>query len=481
VSETPDPSPQAAPRRAARSFEYFARTGSLSGLLLLISAVLALAWANSPWHASYFVLWEQRVSLHFPALSLDLSLLSWINDGLMAAFFLLVGLEIKRELLVGELASRRRAALPLGAAVGGMIVPALIYWGLIPTGEASAGWAMPMATDIAFALGVLALLGPRVPLGLKVFLTALAVVDDVGAVLIIAIFYTGGLETVPLAIAALIASLLVLLNRRRVRHLAPYLLVGLGLWIALHESGLHATLTGIVLALAIPSRTRIDAVEFSTRARGLIREFDRAETGDRLVITSQGQQEALYGLETAAEQVQAPLLRLEHGIQPLVQYGIMPLFAFANAGVRVVATGGELIRPVTFGVLAGLFLGKPLGISLASWFVVRRGWAALPTGTSWTLIHGVAWLGGIGFTMSLFIATLAFAGSTNLLAAKLGILAASTAAGLAGALILRRGLRALPAGGSPPPHLPFIGLQQHPDGSDLGGDRNAGRHHRGEE
>ena len=363
----------------------------------------------------------------------------------MAAFFLLVGLEIKRELLVGELASRRQATLPIVAAVGGMVVPALLYLLVTPSGEAAAGWAMPMATDIAFALGVLTLLGPRVPIGLKVFLTALAVVDDMGAVLVIALFYTSAVHALAFGIAAGMLGLLVALNRLRVRHLAPYLLVGLGLWLALHESGVHATLAGIALALTIPSRNRIDAAEFSARARDLITEFDRAETGDLLVITSQGQQEALFALETAAEQVQAPLLRLEHGIQALVQYGIMPLFAFANAGVRIVGNGTELISPVTWGVLVGLTLGKPIGITLASWLVVRRGWAALPAGTSWTMIHGASWLGGIGFTMSLFVASLAFGTSTNLLAAKLGILLASTAAGIIGALILWRGTHGLAA------------------------------------
>jgi NhaA family Na+:H+ antiporter len=298
-----------------------------------------------------------------------------------------------------------------------------------------------MATDIAFALGVLALLGSRVPIGLKVFLTALAVVDDLGAVLVIAIFYTGGVALAPLAVAAGSLGLLLALNRLRIRVLVPYLVGGVVLWIALHESGLHATLAGIALALAIPVRTRIDAAEFSSRARGLLDEFDRAETGDLLVITSQGQQEALYAFEAAAEQVQAPLLRLEHVLQPVVQYAVMPLFAFANAGIRIVPAGGSLIGPVTLGVALGLLLGKPAGIMLASWLAVRGGWARLPAGTSWTLLHGAAWLGGIGFTMSLFIANLAFPESTHLITAKVGILLASVTAGATGSVLLRRGLR----------------------------------------
>jgi NhaA family Na+:H+ antiporter len=401
-----------------------------------------VVWANSPWHASYFSIWEQRLAIRLEGLSLDLSLLTWVNDGLMAAFFLLVGLEIKRELLVGELASPRQAALPIAAAVGGMVVPAALYLSVAGTGDAAAGWAMPMATDIAFALGVLTLLGPRIPLGLKVFLTALAVVDDMGAVVVIAVFYTGSVHLVPLAVAAAAFGVLMVFNRLRVRNLAAYVVVGFVMWGALHESGIHATLAGLLVALTIPSRTRIDAAVFSTRARDLIEEFDRAETGDRLVITSQGQQEALHALEQASEQVQAPLLRLEHGIQQLVQYAIMPLFALANAGVRLVDRGGEMVGPATVGVFFGLVVGKPVGIFLASWISVRQGWATLPAATSWRMIHGAAWLGGIGFTMSLFVATLAFGAGSNLSAAKLGILAGSTVAGVAGALILIRATRA---------------------------------------
>ena len=297
---------------------------------------------------------------------------------------------------------------------------------------------MPMATDIAFALGVLTLLGPRVPIGLKVFLTALAVVDDLGAVLVIAFFYTGAIHLAPIVVAVALLGVLILFNRLGVRHLAAYLLVGIGMWLAVHESGFHATLAGIALAFTIPSRTRMDAAEFSALARGHVTEFDQAETGDMLVITSQGQQDALHALEKAAESVQPPLLRLEHQLQAVVQYGIMPLFAFANAGVRIAGGGAELVGPVTAGVLVGLVLGKPLGITLAAWLAVKRGWAGLPSGTSWPMIHGAAWLGGIGFTMSLFVANLAFGAGSLLSAAKLGILLASTVAGLVGALLLRR-------------------------------------------
>jgi NhaA family Na+:H+ antiporter len=430
--------------RGLRPFQVFARTGSLSGILLLVSTVVALTWANSPWHESYFALLERRFAVGPAEHPLELSLLAWCNDALMALFFLLVGLEIKRELMVGELASPRRAALPIAAAIGGMVVPALVYWAINPSGAASAGWGIPMATDIAFALGILALLGPRVPLGLKVFLTALAIVDDMGAVIVIALFYTGAVHTGALLVAGAALAVLVLLNSAGVRRLAPYLVVGLVLWIAVHEAGVHSTVAGVLLALAIPSNTRINAAEFSARARGLITEFDQAETGDLLVITSKGQQEAIHALEVTSEGVQAPLLRLEHSLQGVVQYGIMPLFAFANAGVRLTGAESTLIPPVALGVAAGLVVGKPLGILSFSWLAVRLGVATLPAESSWRLVVGAACLGGIGFTMSLFIAALAFDEASLLASAKLGIIAASTAAGAIGAAVLWRGLAAGP-------------------------------------
>jgi len=432
--------------RVVRPFQYFVRTGATSGVLLLVATAVALIWANSPWHASYVAIWESPVAVSVAGRFLELSLLSWINDGLMAAFFLLVGLEIKRELLVGELASVRQATLPIAAAIGGMLVPALGYLAVNPSRPEAAGWGIPMATDIAFALGVLMLLGPRIPIGLKVFLTALAIVDDMGAVAVIALFYSDSLHLMPLAIAAGCVLLLVLLNATRVRRLLPFLVVGIVLWFALHESGIHATIAGVVLALTIPVRTRINAEEFSSEARELLAEFDKAETGDLLVLTSKGQQEAIHALERASEGVQAPLLRLEHGLQPLVQYGIMPLFAFANAGVRLAGSDASPTAPVTLGIFLGLVIGKPLGITLFSWLAVRLRLAALPAETSWRALHGVAWLGGIGFTMSLFIAAQAFGGTPLLFPAKLGILLGSTLAGSVGAILLRR---ERPAAGSP--------------------------------
>jgi len=424
--------------RAVRPFQEFAQTGALGGVVLLACTVLALVWANSPWGASYFHLWEFEIAIGPASNPWVGSLHHWINDSLMAVFFLLVGLEIKRELLVGELASPRQAALPITAALGGMVVPSLLYALLNAGGPGARGWGIPMATDIAFALGVLTLLGPRVPIGLKIFLTALAIVDDMGAVAVIAVFYTQAIHGTALLLASLTVAALIALNVRGVRALTPYLVLGVLLWLALLWSGVHATVAGVLLALTIPSRTRINAEQFSERARSLIDEFDRAETGDLLVITSKGQQEAIHALRVTSVDVEGPLLRLEHSLQALVSYGIMPLFALANAGVSVAGAGALLTHPVTLGAAFGLIVGKPLGIFGFSWFAVRMGLATLPARVTWRALHGAAWLGGIGFTMSLFVAGLAFGTGSILDAAKVGVLSASTLAGIVGWWLLRR-------------------------------------------
>jgi NhaA family Na+:H+ antiporter len=354
----------------------------------------------------------------------------------MAVFFLLVGLEIKRELIAGELSLPRQAALPIAGALGGMIVPALLYWVLNPGGPAAAGWGIPMATDIAFALGTLSLIAPNAPTGAKVFLAALAIVDDMGAVMVIAFFYSTNIAWGALGSAALVTVMLAALNAASVRRLWPYLVLGVVLWFFVHESGVHATIAGVILAFAIPTNTRINAVEFSRQARELLDEFDRTETGDYVVLTSKGQQEALFALERASEAVNAPLLRLEHGLHKFSAFVVMPVFAFANAGVSI---DGSIEAPtVAAGVILGLVIGKPLGIMAASYLAVRSGRASLPEGVSWRTLHGCAWLGGIGFTMSLFIAMLAFGDAGLLDSAKVGILAASSAAGFIAAVLLRR-------------------------------------------
>lgn len=434
MSETP----RQGRSKAAVVFQDFAERGVLSGLLLIAATVVAIVWANSPWAGSYLHIREIELSVGFATRSFTASLHHWINDGLMAVFFLLVGLEIKRELWVGELSSPRQAALPFAAALGGMLVPAMLYALVNLGGVGLRGWGIPMATDIAFALGVLTMLGSRVPLGLKVFLTALAIVDDMGAVAVIALFYTSTVAWGALVVAAAALAVLLMMNRAGFRALPPYLLAGVVLWGALLSSGIHATIAGVLLAMAIPSRTRLDAARFSTSARALLDDFDRAETGDLQVLTSKGQQEALYALDGVASAVQAPLLKLEHMLHGPVSFIIMPLFALANSGVSLDGLTNVLADRVTIGVMAGLLIGKPVGVMLFSWLAVRLGIAQLPSAVGWSELHAAAWLAGIGFTMSLFVGSLAFGEGPLLTAAKIGILLGSLIAGLVGWLLARR-------------------------------------------
>jgi NhaA family Na+:H+ antiporter len=418
-------------------FQRFFRTETLGGLVLLFFGLAALVIANSPLAAAYEHLWEMPLKLGMVHHELALSLHDWINDGLMAVFFLLVGLEIKRELLAGELSSARQAALPIACAIGGMIVPAVIYlmfnWG----GVGTHGWGIPMATDIAFALGTLNLVAPRAPIGAKVLLTALAIVDDMGAVLVISLFYTETIVWSALGSAAVTLLVLIGFNRIGVRHLWPYLLGGAVLWYFVHESGVHAAVAGVVLAFTIPVRTRINAGEFSQRARSLLDRFDHTETGDLLVLTSKGQQEALFSLERASEGVTAPILRLEHALHNFSAFVVMPLFAFANAGVKITLSMEH--AEIGLGVLAGLVVGKSLGIMTAALIAVKSGIARLPQAVNWTSLLGYACLAGIGFTMSLFIAMLAFNQPALVDAAKRGIIVGSLFAGIAGAVMLKAG------------------------------------------
>ncbi len=416
-------------------FQRFFRTETVGGSVLLIFGIAALALANSPLAEAYEHLWQIPLTVGIVNHSLSLTLHQWINDGLMAFFFLLVGLEIKRELLVGELASAKKAALPIVCAVGGMIVPAAIYLMCNMRGFGARGWGIPVATDIAFALGALALIAPDAPIGAKVFLTALAIVDDVGAVLVIAIFYSHAIAWSSLAGAAAVVLVLIGLNVARIRPLWPYLLAGIALWYFVRQSGVHATVAGVMLAFTIPTRSRINALQFSRRARALVDEFDRGETGDLLVLSSKRQQEALFALKHASQGVTAPILKLETALHNFSAFVVMPLFAFANAGVKV----GLSIQhaEITLGVLAGLVIGKPLGIMAAALLGVKSGIAKLPAAVGWASLLGYACLAGIGFTLSLFIAMLAFDGTASIGAAKQGILAGSLLAGVAGAVILR--------------------------------------------
>lgn len=425
-------------RRSLLPFQRFFRAEAASGIVLLAVAVVALVWANSALANTYHDLWEVYVTIGSDRIGLSLPLHQWINDGLMVIFFFLVGLEIKREVLVGELASLRRAALPIAGAIGGMAVPALIYVAFNFGRESIDGWAIPMATDIAFALGALALLGKRAPLGLRVFLAALAIVDDLGAVLVIALFYTSSISWAALALGLLVLAFLVILNRLDVRHPGIYAAFGVVVWLAFLASGVHATIAGVLLAMTIPVRTRIDARTFIRDAHASLDAFRAAGDAEASVIPTARQLGALAELERRTEDVQSPLQRLEHKLQPWVAFGIMPIFALANAGVTVRSGFGDILaQPVSLGIIFGLVVGKPVGILSAAFIAVRAGLAVLPTGVSLRHMVGIGLLGGIGFTMSLFIANLAFAGSAMLDAAKLGILFASTLSGTAGYLVLR--------------------------------------------
>lgn len=420
-----------------RAFQKFVRLEASGGILLLVCTVIALIWANSAFRDSYDALWHALITVDLGVVEVSNTLLHWINDGLMAIFFFVVGLEIKREVLTGELASPKKAALPIAAALGGMIVPALIYFSLNAGGEAVRGWGIPMATDIAFALGVVTLLGPRVPFALKVFLTALAIIDDLGAVLVIAFFYTAELSWNALGMAVLLLATLIVINRLGVRKTLVYVLLGVLLWLAFLKSGVHATIAGVVLALTIPSNKKIDAERFAHYGRKLIKVFaDDIEEG-RTELT-QKQRDAVHTLEEISEKIQSPLERLEHTLHPWVAFFIMPVFALANAGVAMSSEmlSAAFTSSVTWGILLGLLFGKQIGVFLFSWLAVRFGVAAMPSHVSWWSLYGVAWLTGIGFTMSLFIGSLAFADPVTLDSAKIGILSASILAGLGGWVFL---------------------------------------------
>ena len=416
-------------------FQRFFRTETAGGSILLLFGIAALVLANSPLAAQYAGIWQMPLTVGTIDHPLSLTLHQWINDGLMAVFFLLVGLEIKRELVVGEFASVRKAAFPIACALGGMIAPAAIYWMCNMSGFGSRGWGIPMATDIAFALGTLALIAPDAPTGARVFLAALAIVDDMGAVLIIAIFYSQTIVWGALGIAGLLVLLLFGFNAVGVRRLWPYLLAGVALWYFVHQSGVHSTVAGVALAFAIPTRTRTNTAQFSREARSLLDRFDQTETGDFVVLTSKGQQEALFALKYAAEGVKAPILRLEHGLHKFSAFVVIPLFAAANAGVKLALPVQH--AEIAIGALVGLVFGKPLGIMAAALLAVKSGVTKLPDAVGWTSLLGYAWLAGIGFTMSLFIGMLAFDEAMPVDAAKLGVLAGSLLAGIAGAIVLR--------------------------------------------
>lgn len=430
--------------RIASPFEEFIHNQTSGGIVLMFATVVALVIANSPFAEAYQHLLHTHVAVGVGGWVLDKTVHHWVNDGLMALFFFLVGLEIKREVLVGELATARQAALPIVAAVGGMVVPALLYWSMNPEGAAARGWGVPMATDIAFAVGVLALLGSRVPRNLLMFLVALAIVDDLGAVLVIALFYTETISYSALAAAALIFAVLVAFNRFGVRRTWPYFVVGGLLWLAMLQSGVHATIAGILVAVTIPARPTYNPAHFSANMRRLLDRFDASHQPGVVILANAEQGSIVQTLENAVYAVATPLQRLEHAFHIPVALWVIPIFALTNAGVTLEFEAlGELLRsPITLGTLLGLVLGKVIGIAGFSWLAVKLKLATLPSGADFRQLVGVGIIGGIGFTMSIFVAELAFAGlPEQLVMAKMGILVASLTAGTTGYLWMRWALR----------------------------------------
>ncbi len=408
----------------------FIRTESAGGVLLIGAALLAFAWANSPLAASYHALLEVRLGVGLGSWRLEETLIHWVNDLLMAIFFFLIGLEIKREVLIGELAGWRRAALPLAGAAGGMLVPALIYVALNLGQAGLRGWGVPMATDIAFALGVLALLGDRVSLALKVFLLALAIVDDLGAVLVIALFYTEQLNVGALALAFLVFGAALVYGRFGGARPLGFALFGLVLWYCMLQSGVHATIAGVLLALAVPLRHRLSTEQLQQELRPLTGQgggFEQVEV-------------VIEHVEGVLARATSPLHSIEHALAPYVAFLIMPVFAFGNAGVALGGHPAGLIGMVSIGAGLGLLIGKPIGVAGGAWLAVRTGLTRLPEGVRWSGVIGIGLLAGIGFTMSLFIANLAFGLSPELDQARIGVLAASVVAALLGLAFLSRAL-----------------------------------------
>ena len=416
-------------------FEEFIHRQTTSGILLMATAVVALMLANGPLATQYFHILHTPIMVGVGSWSIEMSLHHWINDGLMALFFFVVGLELKREIMVGELAKLRNAMLPIAAAIGGMVIPALIYFMINPEGDASKGWGIPMATDIAFAIGALALLANRVPKALITFLVALAIVDDLGAVMVIALFYTETIVITPLLLAGLMLLILLSFNLAGIRKTLPYFIVAVGLWYTLLLSGIHPTLAGILGAMTVPATPKYDPERFSTHIKGLIKRFDHNHHPGQSIMNNDKLSNIVHKLEYSVDSVGVPLHRLEHAWHMPVAYLIVPIFALANAGIPM--SFGSLAEtathPVMLGVSLGLILGKFIGITGVSWIVLKLGIAKLPKDTRFTQIAGVSLLAGIGFTMSIFVAQLGFShNEALLLMAKTGVLIASLLAGISG-------------------------------------------------
>lgn len=422
--------------RVSKGIVDMLKSSALGGILLILFTVIALIWANSDWKESYHHLWEIPIGFEFGSFFFEMHLLHWINDGLMALFFYMVGLEIKREIKAGELSSAKKAALPALGAIGGMLFPAVIYILIITstgTPDAGRGWGVPMATDIAFSLGIISLLGKRVPLALKVFLVALAIVDDLGAILVIAIFYTSELNFEYLAAGLSILAFLFLLDILKFRKIPLIHVLGIIVWYCFYQSGVHATIAGVLLAFLTPIRRELDLRVFHSK----IREMEIHEDAGQKDTLAHHDLEYLRLLRRQLKRVQSPVQRLEHDLHNVVNYFIMPVFALANAGVTFNGGSGSF-SAVTLAVAVGLIVGKSVGITLLSWIGCRLGFAELPAGITWKNLFAVAVLGGLGFTMAIFVANLAFSNPAMLDQAKIGIFVGSIISGVGGYIILNK-------------------------------------------
>jgi len=426
-------------RKVSTPFEHFLRAQTTTGLILICMTILALILANSPLTADYADFFDTRVDLNVGSWALSHTIHHWINDGLMAIFFFIIGLEIKREISVGELSNAKVAMLPILAAIGGMLIPALIYLSINAGTPAAVGWGIPMATDIAFAISALVLLGNRVPHSLVTFLVALAIVDDLGAVFVIATFYTEQINMIPLMLAGGAFLIMVSFNRFGIHMILPYFIVGIFMWFFMLESGVHPTMAGVIAALAIPSIPKIDASGFTEESKILLDEFSKYPLDEEQGMNER-QKAILLKLQSNIDAIGTPASRLERGLHLPVALIVIPLFALANAGISIdfSSIGSTIVEPVSLGIIAGLILGKVLGIFGVSWLAIKLNMAKLPHGSSMNQIFGVAFLGGIGFTMSIFVSDLAFENIPEFIfQAKIGILSASLFAGLFGYFWLR--------------------------------------------
>ncbi|RPI06527.1 MAG: Na+/H+ antiporter NhaA [Ignavibacteriae bacterium] len=425
-------------RQVVQPIQDFIQLESSAGFILMGCTVIAFVLANSPLHNLYQGLWQTEISIGIEGALLTKTLFHWINDGLMCIFFFVVGLEIKREILIGELASIKRAILPVAAALGGMIIPAFIYFLFTKGTGTEAGWGIPMATDIAFSLGVLALLGSRIPHQLKVLLTAFAIIDDLGAVLVIALFYGSQIQWLFIAAAAVVLFILFCANRAGIRRPSVYVILGMLLWFMMLESGIHATIAGVLLALTVPARPQFASKDFVEKLSALLQRFMKEDESSQRNILTQDQQSIVQTIGHTCQEAETPLLRFEHTLHPWVTFAIMPIFALANAGVMLGDNfGSTLMTPAALGILCGLVIGKQIGITLFAWISVKLKLAELPSSITWKQIYGIGLLGGIGFTMSLFIANLAFHDENLLNISKTAILLASFISGCLGMLALR--------------------------------------------